>query len=128
MKFWHTLAIVFAGLAVVFGVVVVVQARMLLARDWTVPLGNVAEWFGAVSGVATASALVFAWRSYRHEVTTRRDEQRERAVGELAEFMLLCGGQQSGLSGRELRANHLGRRTRSDPPALSTSPGSRLRI
>lgn len=68
-----SLAIVFTVLAVVLGVVAVVQARMLLARGWGVPLGNVAEWVAGVGALAAFGALFYAAREWSSAQEERRD-------------------------------------------------------
>ena len=62
------------GVVVGLVVVVVVQAFMLRSDGWTVPLGNVAEWLGAIGGIATVGALVVAWLVYRQDVNARRED------------------------------------------------------
>ncbi len=73
------LATVLAVLVVVLGVVVVVQARMLLTRGWGVPLGNVAEWVGALGTLATFGAVFYAAREWRAAEAERRDRAADQA-------------------------------------------------
>jgi hypothetical protein len=71
---------VLAALVMVFVVVAAVQAAMLRSRGWGVPIGSVAEWVAAVGGLATVGALLVAWRVYRHDVDSRREDIRHQYV------------------------------------------------
>ena len=86
-----TVAAVATPLAVVAGVVAVVQARMLTAQGWTVPLGNVAEWVsGVLSGlgsVAAFGALYVAISEWRTGQVERRDREAGQARLMIAELV-----------------------------------------
>ena len=78
LRSWRTWAVLLlAVLTMTLSVVVVMQALMLRSRGWGVPIGSLAEWVAAVGGLATVGALVVAWRVYRHDIHSRR-EDRER--------------------------------------------------
>lgn len=68
------LSAAFALTTLALTVVTVVQARMLLTRGWSVPLGNVAEWVAGVGALAAFGALFYAAREWR----TAQEERRER--------------------------------------------------
>jgi hypothetical protein len=76
------LAIALAVLAVLLGVVVTVQAVMLRAQGWRIVPGTVPDWFSAAGAVATVGALVVAWRVYRHDVDSRREDRGHRYLAE----------------------------------------------
>jgi hypothetical protein len=82
LKGWRTWAIVFAVVAVVLGVAVAVQAVMLHKQGWRVVPGSVPDWFSAVGAFATVLALVVAWRVYRHDVDSRREDQEHQYLAE----------------------------------------------
>jgi hypothetical protein len=82
-----TLAAVFAPLTVVGGVVAVVQARMLTAKGWTVPLGDVAEWVSGVGSLAAFGALFVAASEWRSGQVERRDREADQARLIIAELV-----------------------------------------
>lgn len=71
MNRWRIWTLVFALIALVLGVVVVVQAVMLHTQGWRVQLGNVAEWVAALGTVVAIVAVLIAALGYRHDVRTR---------------------------------------------------------
>lgn len=75
---WRNHASWFAGvsafIAVVLGVVAVVQAIALNARGWTPVFGNLSEALGAIGTVGT---LLVAFGVWRHDVRIRRADERE---------------------------------------------------
>lgn len=68
-------AIVFAVATLGLSVAVVLQALMLYAQGWRAAWGTVPDWLAAVGAFATVLALVVAWRVYRHDVDSRRDDR-----------------------------------------------------
>lgn len=82
LKVWRVLAVVSAVLAVALGVTVGVQAAMLHTRGWRVAWGTLPDWLAAGGGVATVGALVVAWLVYRHDIKSRRDDERQRVAVE----------------------------------------------
>ena len=76
------LSVVFSVLAVVLVAVAVVQFVMLHNQGWRVVPGTVPDWFSAVGASATVGALVVAWRVYRHDVASRREDRERQDLAE----------------------------------------------
>lgn len=78
---WRALA---AVLALVAAVLLCVlrgagsQARRLVTKGWTVPLGNVAEGVAAVGGLGTFGILAVAWMVFRSDQSQRAKDDKDR--------------------------------------------------
>jgi hypothetical protein len=89
---WRMWTLVFALIALVLGVVVVVQAVMLHTQGWRVQLGNVPEWVAALGTVVAIVAVLFAALGYRHDVLTRVEDEKQRVVTERRQQSELLSG------------------------------------
>jgi hypothetical protein len=77
LKVWRAVAVALAGLALVLGFVVVVQAMMLHAQGWRVAMGTMPDWLVAAGAVATVGTLVVALLVYLRDANTARRQQAE---------------------------------------------------
>lgn len=82
MKKWRATAIALGMAVVGLTVVITVQSLMLRALGWRIAWGTVPDWVAAAGGVATVGALVIAWRVYRHDVQSRREDREHQYLAE----------------------------------------------
>ena len=79
------LAVVFAVVALVLGVVVIAQALMLYWRGWRFALGTIPEWLAGAGSIAVFATLWVTVSEWRHARRERRDQLANQARGIIVE-------------------------------------------